>query len=97
MTTDEEAGECCKIGCYCYEVGLITPHALCAGVNQCLCCYQVRSIPPEDHYMKDCVFARYFLQCAPTCGCCVKQPDCPALEDLRKGVFRYPKPEAMDR
>ena len=97
MTTDKEAGECCKIGCFCCDYGLIAPQTLCAGADQCLCSYRVRSCPTNQYYMKDCVCACYFLQCAPTCGCCVSQPDCPALEDLRKGEFRYPKPEAMAR
>jgi hypothetical protein len=97
MTTDKEAGECCKIGCLCCDCGLISPAALCAGADQCLCAYRVRSCPPNEYYMKDLVCACYWIQCAPTCGCCASQQDCQALVDVRKGEFRPPKAEAMSR
>ena len=97
MTTDEDAGECCKIGCFCCDYGLMVPKVLCAGADQCLCCYRVQSCPCTKFYLDKCVCACTFIQCAPTCGCCATQPDCPALVQLRTGKIEYPKAEEMTR
>jgi hypothetical protein len=67
---NSEAGECCKVGLYCCELGLITPKTLCAGVTQCLCLVGVISCPSDRDYVPGCACAGSFLQCAPKCGCC---------------------------
>lgn len=93
-TTDKEAGECCKIGCFCCDIGLVVPTKLCAGAHQALCCYQIASLPCSKYYMPKPVCAVCGLACAPECGCCIEPPECEALVSLRKGEARS---EAMRR
>jgi hypothetical protein len=93
-TTDESKDECCMIGLGCCDCGLIKPKTCCAGACQVLCCYEVLSFPCSDNYVDKCVCAVCFLQCAPTCGCCVAPPECPALDKMQA---KGPEAEAMDR
>jgi hypothetical protein len=91
-TTDQTRGEICKVGVICCDMGLIIPTKLCAGAGQCLCCYNVASIPCSKEYVPDCVCTFCcFCQCCPKCGCCVAPPPCPALEK----VLRSEPPTAM--
>jgi hypothetical protein len=83
IVTNEDRGECCKIGLLCCECGLIQPSTLCRGASQFLCCQQVASLPFDDDYVKDCVCGCYGIQCAPNCGCCMAPPVAKAFQLLR--------------
>jgi len=80
-------GELCKFGLYCCDIGLVTPQVLCAQYRKCLCLQSVASCPisSSNAYMNRYACAAYGLGCAPTCGCCVKAPDCPAMEIIERG------------
>ena len=93
-TGDKEQGECCKIGAFCCDVGLVTPTSLCACASACLCCYEVTSCPCSENYLDKCVLACCFIQCCPTFGCCVAPPPCPALDKLCADEI---EPMTMDR
>ena len=81
-----EDDECCKIGLYCCNLGLLVPKTLCKGARQCLCLYSVVSLPCHDDYVKELVCAYYGLQCCPNCGCCGSPGErAPALDRLIKG------------
>jgi hypothetical protein len=90
MTTKKEAGEICKIGCFCCDLGLIKPTKLCSYASKCFCCYDVGSFPFDKEYVGELVCASCFLQCAPECGCCEAPPESPAYEKLERG-------ESMER
>ena len=90
MTTNKDAGEICKIGCFCCDYGCVYPKVCCAGVSQCLCCYSVASCFCFDYFLKEAVCAMYCLQCIPEFGCCMPPQDCPALTDLRTGSYKPP-------
>ncbi|KAL7577620.1 hypothetical protein ACA910_015139 [Epithemia clementina (nom. ined.)] len=81
---EKDKGECCKIGCYCCDYGLVTPRVLCASYSKCLCFTTAASCPTSPAYMDKSVCAVYFLSCAP-CGCCVPAPECPAVEVIKRG------------
>eukprot|EP00009_Paramoeba_aestuarina_P005014 CAMPEP_0201515968 /NCGR_PEP_ID=MMETSP0161_2-20130828/7402_1 /ASSEMBLY_ACC=CAM_ASM_000251 /TAXON_ID=180227 /ORGANISM="Neoparamoeba aestuarina, Strain SoJaBio B1-5/56/2" /LENGTH=150 /DNA_ID=CAMNT_0047912933 /DNA_START=68 /DNA_END=520 /DNA_ORIENTATION=+ len=85
LVTNKDAGEICKIGCFCCDCGLIYPTKCCAGASACLCCYSVSSFPCSGYYMKDATCAYCFLSCLPELGCCLPQQECRALIDLREG------------
>jgi len=93
---DKEQGECCKIGAFCCEWGLIkcTTSSLCVGASACLCCYEVASFPLNENYVDKCMLACCFIQCLPTCGCCVESQVSPALVKL---VACEIEPITMDR
>ncbi|KAL7573156.1 hypothetical protein ACA910_018820 [Epithemia clementina (nom. ined.)] len=84
MTTDKERGECCKIGCFCCDVGLILPTKLCGCAEQCLCCYSVANFPCSNEYIPTAVCTCLLpgLACCPRCGCCIAPPPCPALDKV---------------
>lgn len=91
-----EDDECFKIGCYCCNCALISPKVLCKSAEQCLCCYQVSSLPCDDAYVPapfTCAF--YGIQCAPNCGCCGQGPKSSALLALKSD--EAPTSGAMDR
>lgn len=96
MTTDASKGECCKIGCFCCDYGLVQPQVLCSSARQTLCLQCVASFPFEKEYVSDCVCGYFCIQCAPRCGCCVAPPPCEALK-LIKTTTEQPAPMAMDR
>ena len=77
-----EGDECCKIGCYCCNLALISPKTCCRGAEQILCLYEVTSLPCDDAYVPECTLAYYGLQCAPKCGCCGAGPESSALKSL---------------
>ena len=82
-----EEDECCKIGLYCCNWGLLVPKTICRGASQCLCCYSVKSFPCHEDYVKGCVCAIYGVQISPKCGICGDYGDRPAMLDkLVKGV-----------
>ena len=97
MTTNEDAGEICKVGLYVMDIGIIIPDKICAGAEQCLCCFAVYSCPCSKHYVKEPVFACCAFQCYPNTGCMQPPPKCNALDDLRKGNIIFPATETMER
>lgn len=90
MTTQED--ECCKIGCFCCDIGLLCPARLCTHAEQVFCIQQVGALPFDKDYVPDCVCAYCGIICAPECGCCAAPPPCPALNKLKAG--QMPKPVA---
>jgi hypothetical protein len=69
-----EPDECCMLGCYCCDIGLITPSSLCRSTQQCLCCKSTAALPCHEDVLPKCICACYGIQCAPECGCCKKPP-----------------------
>ena len=83
LTTEKDRGECCKIGCFCCDLGLIWPNKLCGCASQCLCWYEVANFPCSNEYIPAPVCTVCpFCQCCPRCGCCVAPPPCPALDKM---------------
>jgi hypothetical protein len=80
LVTEED--ECCKLGFYCCNYGLVWPQVLCKGVEQILCIRRAYACPCHPDYVPEFVCAYYGLQCAPNCGCCAPGPDSPALNRL---------------
>ena len=95
MVTDPKRDECCKIGCFCADIGLVKPQTLCSNASQLLCCYDVCSLPCTEDYVPECVCAYCFLQCTPECGCCVEGPPSPALVALKTKTTAAP-PQAQE-
>mmetsp|Transcript_8890 Transcript_8890/g.18475 ORF Transcript_8890/g.18475 Transcript_8890/m.18475 type:complete len:168 (-) Transcript_8890:201-704(-) len=94
LTTDKDAEEeCCKLGLFCCDIGLIKPSTLCSAAGVLCCFYDVCSLPCSDQY-NPFVCAYLGLQCAPRCGCCIPPPPCPALDKLRADEIA---PMTMDR
>eukprot|EP00535_Pseudo-nitzschia_heimii_P008759 CAMPEP_0197182862 /NCGR_PEP_ID=MMETSP1423-20130617/6987_1 /TAXON_ID=476441 /ORGANISM="Pseudo-nitzschia heimii, Strain UNC1101" /LENGTH=164 /DNA_ID=CAMNT_0042633361 /DNA_START=98 /DNA_END=592 /DNA_ORIENTATION=- len=100
LTTDkeEDSSEICKIGLFCCDMALVKPSTCCAGAETLCCLYSVCSFPFDEEFLNKLVCSFCGLACAPTCGCCVAPPDCPAIEKIRK---REAEPivaaEPMDR
>lgn len=85
LTTDKDRGECCKIGCFFFDFGLIWPTKFCGGAEQCLCFYHVCNFPCSREFIPAPVCTLLpFCQCCPKCGCCVTPPPCPALDKVLK-------------
>ena len=83
VTNKEDENECCKIGLWCCDLGLVNPKTCCSGASSLCCIYEVVSCPCSEHYVNECVCAFcYGIACAPKCGCCVTPPECPALDKL---------------
>jgi len=83
LVTNEDNGECCKLGCYCYSFGCKKPDKCFASASQFLCIRAVGSFPPDARYLdsKDYLLAYYCLQCFPQIGCCMDAPACPSLDN----------------
>jgi hypothetical protein len=96
ITTNKDGGDgdWCKVAAYCCDLGLVKPVSCCSGAHTCLCCYKVHSFPCNERFIEKCVCACCFVSCAPTCGCCVAPPECPALNKLRNIEVQ---PLKMDR
>jgi hypothetical protein len=86
LTTDETEGEICKIGLYCFDLGLINPQVCFMEACQMCCMQRVAALPFQKDYVPDCVCAFYCIQCAPRCGCCVAPPPCEAIKQLKIGM-----------
>jgi len=96
LTTNKDDGDCCKVAAYCCDLGVVKPVSCCSGAHSCLCCYRVCSFPCTERHVDTCVCSCCFLSCAPTFGCCVAPPPCPALNKLR-GDDVETQPLKMDR
>uniref|UniRef100_A0A7S3DUT9 Uncharacterized protein n=1 Tax=Entomoneis paludosa TaxID=265537 RepID=A0A7S3DUT9_9STRA len=90
-TADKSKDECCMIGLYCCDCGIVTPKVLCASYRKCLCLQGAAACPGSPAYMDDFVCALYCLACAPQCGCCVTAPECPAIDMVKAGQSVDPK------
>jgi len=90
-TADKDKGECCMLGLYCCDCGIVNPKVLCASYSKCLCLHDAAACPGAPQYLEDCVCSVYFLSCAPTCGCCVAAPECPAIALVKAGESVDPK------
>jgi len=82
-TGDEDRGECCKIGCFCCDFGLIWPTYCCGCAQQCCCCYSVANFPCSREFIPAPVCTLCpFCQICPRCGCCMAPPPCPAMDKV---------------
>lgn len=99
MVTDTSRNECCKVGLFCCELGIISPSTLCSCANQFLCFQYVGSLPFHEEYVNETVCACNGIQCCPVCGCCAAPPTAPIFKILRTSTTNGPKinEEAMER
>lgn len=95
MVTDEQKGECCKLGMFCCTCGLKQPTVLCSGASQFLCLVQVQSFPFDANYVAEPVCAYCCATCLPEMGCAQPFPHCPALEKIKE--LTTPASEVMVR
>ncbi len=78
-SSESDPDKICNAGCLCCDLACVRPKTCISGATSVCCLYQVASFPFSKHYVDQCVCAFCFWSCAPTCGCCVAPPKCPAL------------------
>eukprot|EP00535_Pseudo-nitzschia_heimii_P001451 CAMPEP_0197184110 /NCGR_PEP_ID=MMETSP1423-20130617/9205_1 /TAXON_ID=476441 /ORGANISM="Pseudo-nitzschia heimii, Strain UNC1101" /LENGTH=174 /DNA_ID=CAMNT_0042634841 /DNA_START=215 /DNA_END=739 /DNA_ORIENTATION=- len=98
LTTErhENSNEICKIGLFCCDFGIVQPKTVCQVVSNTCCLYNVTSIPLDKDYVDRFVCAYYGLACAPECGCCVRPPDCPAYDKMKRRAAPYQEAELVE-
>lgn len=95
MVTDEENGECCKLGMFCCTLGCKQPKVCCSGASQFLCFVQVQSLPLDSWYLSEPVCGWCGFSILPTVGCGQAWPRSQALEKIKE--FTKPASEVMVR